>query len=36
LAEAFEDGRDFIQPLLAGVDFCQKLVQLGDDALLFI
>ena len=36
LAEAFEDGRDLFQPLLAGVDFCQEFFQLGDDAALFI
>ena len=35
LAEAFEDGRDLFQPLLAGVDFCQEFFQLGDDAALF-
>ena len=36
MAEAFEDGRDLFQPILAGVDFSQEFFQLGDDAALFI
>ena len=36
LAEAFEEGGDFIQPFLAGFHLGQEFFQFGGDAALFI
>lgn len=35
VAETFEEGRDFIQPSLAGVDLTQEHIQLVNNSILF-
>lgn len=35
LAEAFEEGWNFIQPFLTGFNLGKKFFQFGDDAVLF-
>jgi len=36
LAEAFEDGGDFVEAFRAGIDFLQELFQFYHDAALFV